>query len=139
MNGSRAMGGQSANAPTSAPTSAQVEHDDAAIAKTARPTPTLYSFDLNVLVTLRELIRERNVTRAAERLGVTQPAVSATLARLRKFFDDELLVRDRGATGSLPSPCRSSKRSKRSARAPNASSLSAGSSTQPRRNGSSPA
>ncbi len=100
MNGSRTTDGQGANeppnVPPNGPPSAPVEHDDAAIARTARPTPTLYSFDLNVLVTLRELIRERNVTRAAERLGVTQPAVSATLARLRKYFDDELLVRDRG-------------------------------------------
>lgn len=67
-----------------------------------RTSPTLYSFDLNVLVTLRELIRERNVTRAAERLGVTQPAVSATLSRLRKYFGDELLVRDHGGNRLTP-------------------------------------
>jgi DNA-binding transcriptional LysR family regulator len=42
---------------------------------------------------LRELLRERNVTRAAERVGVTQPAVSAALSRLRRHFGDELLVR----------------------------------------------
>ena len=45
---------------------------------------------------LRELLRERSVTRAVERLGVTQPAASAALSRLRRHFDDELLIRDRG-------------------------------------------
>lgn len=51
--------------------------------------------DLNLLVVLRELLRERNVTRAGERVGLSQPAASAALARLRRLFDDELLVRDR--------------------------------------------
>src|SRR6266849_10586039 len=62
----------------------------------ARPVAHLASLDLNLLVALRELLGERNVTRAAERLGVTQPAASAALARLRRHFGDELLVRDRG-------------------------------------------
>lgn len=53
----------------------------------------LASLDLNLILVLRELLRERNVTRAAERLGVTQPAVSAALSRLRRHFGDELLVR----------------------------------------------
>ena len=61
-----------------------------------RPVTHLANLDLNLLVALRELLRERNVTRAAERLGVTQPAASAALARLRRHFGDELLVRDRG-------------------------------------------
>lgn len=60
-----------------------------------RPPAHLTNLDLNLLVALRELIRERNVTRAAERIGVTQPAASAALARLRRHFDDELLVRDK--------------------------------------------
>jgi DNA-binding transcriptional LysR family regulator len=54
------------------------------------------NLDLNLLVALRELLRERNVTRAAERIGVTQPAASAALARLRRHFDDELLARGKG-------------------------------------------
>ena len=62
----------------------------------ARPVSHLASLDLNLLVALRELLSERNVTRAAERLGVTQPAASAALARLRRHFGDELLVRDKG-------------------------------------------
>ncbi|AEA23654.1 LysR family transcriptional regulator [Pseudonocardia benzenivorans] len=56
----------------------------------------LARLDLNLLVVLRELLRERNVTRAAARVGVSQPAASAALGRLRRHFDDELLVR-RGA------------------------------------------
>jgi DNA-binding transcriptional LysR family regulator len=64
-----------------------------------RPPAHLTNLDLNLLVALRELLRERNVTRAAERIGVTQPAASAALARLRRHFDDELLVRGRGNGG----------------------------------------
>jgi DNA-binding transcriptional LysR family regulator len=48
---------------------------------------------MNLILVLRELLRERNVTWAAERVGVTQPAVSAALSRLRRHFGDELLVR----------------------------------------------
>src|SRR5580700_3336598 len=54
-----------------------------------RPVSHLASLDLNLLVALRELLSERNVTRAAERLGVTQPAASAALARLRRHFRDK--------------------------------------------------
>ena len=56
-----------------------------------RPVAHLANLDLNLLVALRELLRERSVTRAAERLGVTQPAASAALSRLRRHFADELL------------------------------------------------
>jgi DNA-binding transcriptional LysR family regulator len=55
----------------------------------------LANLDLNLLVFLRELLHARNVTRAAERIGVTQPTASAALARLRRHFGDELLVRSR--------------------------------------------
>jgi len=48
--------------------------------------------DLNLLVTLEALLSERNVTRAAARLSLSQPAVSAQLARLREVFDDPLLL-----------------------------------------------
>ena len=64
--------------------------------RSSRPASVLAGLDLNLIVALRELIGERNVTRAAERLGVTQPAVSASLARLRRHFGDELLVRANG-------------------------------------------
>jgi len=54
---------------------------------------SLVNLDLNLLVALRELLRERHVTRAAARVGVTQPAMSAALGRLRRHFNDDLLVR----------------------------------------------
>jgi DNA-binding transcriptional LysR family regulator len=53
----------------------------------------LRNLDLNLLPTLDALLRERNVTRASEQLGLSQPAVSAALARLRRHFGDELLHR----------------------------------------------
>lgn len=49
-------------------------------------------FDLNLLVALNVLLEERSVTRAAQRLNLTQPAMSAALRRLRQAFNDELLV-----------------------------------------------
>jgi LysR family nod box-dependent transcriptional activator len=53
----------------------------------------LRQFDLNLLVALDVLLQERNVTRAAERLFLSQPAMSGMLSRLRHAFGDELLVR----------------------------------------------
>lgn len=49
--------------------------------------------DLNLLVYLDVLLRERNVTKAASYLGISQPAMSNGLRRLRDLFDDPLLVR----------------------------------------------
>ena len=54
----------------------------------------LGNVDLNLLVALDALLIERNVTRAAARLSLSQPAMSASLARLRKHFDDPLLARN---------------------------------------------
>jgi DNA-binding transcriptional LysR family regulator len=54
----------------------------------------LPSIDLNLLVALHALLRERNVTRAGEGIGLSQPAMSAALGRLRRHFGDDLLVRD---------------------------------------------
>src|SRR5690606_17877044 len=53
----------------------------------------LRQFDLNLLLALDALLKEKNVTRAAERLFISQPAMSGMLARLGQAFDDELLVR----------------------------------------------
>jgi DNA-binding transcriptional LysR family regulator len=53
----------------------------------------LAGVDLNLLKALDALLQERSVTRAAQRLSLTQPTISAALARLRLLFDDELLVR----------------------------------------------
>ncbi|WP_420124771.1 LysR family transcriptional regulator [Nakamurella sp.] len=54
----------------------------------------LPSIDLNLLVALHALLRERNVTRAGEAIGLSQPAMSAALGRLRRHFGDDLLMRD---------------------------------------------
>lgn len=58
--------------------------------------------DLNLLVAFQVLLQEKNVTRAAERLFVTQPAMSKTLNRLRNLIDDELFVRS--SHGLTPTP-----------------------------------
>ena len=58
------------------------------------------TLDLNLLKTLRVLVQEGNTRRAAERLNVTQPAVSQALKKLRHHFSDELFVRT--PSGMLP-------------------------------------
>ncbi len=60
----------------------------------------LRTVDLNLLVVLEVLLAERHVTRAAEVLAMSQPAVSRALARLRDVFEDPLLVR--GVSGLVP-------------------------------------
>jgi DNA-binding transcriptional LysR family regulator len=54
-------------------------------------------FDLNLLIAFDALMAERNVTRAAQRVGIGQPAMSYSLARLRELFGDELFIRTSGA------------------------------------------
>jgi DNA-binding transcriptional LysR family regulator len=58
------------------------------------------SLDLNLLIVLSALLKERSVTRAATRLGLSQSATSHALGRLRNFFQDPLLVRT--AKGMVP-------------------------------------
>lgn len=53
----------------------------------------LGNLDLNLLVSLDALLQERSVTRAAALLGLGQPALSASLAKLRRHFNDDLLFR----------------------------------------------
>ncbi len=53
----------------------------------------LRNIDLNLLVVLQQLLRERHVSKAAEQLNMSQPAVSRALQRLRQMLGDELLVR----------------------------------------------
>ena len=55
--------------------------------------PRLSRLDLNLLVSLDALLTEQSVTRAAERLHLSQPALSASLARLRTHFSDPILAR----------------------------------------------
>ena len=52
----------------------------------------LHRLDLNLLRTLDVLLSENNVTRAAQRLNLSQPSVSIQLARLREIFADPLLL-----------------------------------------------
>ena len=54
----------------------------------------LNDFDMNLLPVLRALLEERSVTRASRRVGLTQGATSAALARLRSRLGDELLLRE---------------------------------------------
>ncbi len=53
----------------------------------------LRDVDLNLLVVFQEILREKRIAAVAERLGLSQPAVSNALARLRQTFDDDLFVR----------------------------------------------
>ncbi|NEG64883.1 LysR family transcriptional regulator (plasmid) [Pantoea agglomerans] len=59
-------------------------------------------YDLNLLSVLLVMMEERNVTRAAERLGITQPALSNALNRLRETLNDPLFIRER--YGMRPTP-----------------------------------
>ena len=61
-----------------------------------------HGIDLNLLAAFDALMSERNVTRAATRVGVSQPAMSAALSRLRKLVGDPLFLRS--AAGLLPTP-----------------------------------
>jgi DNA-binding transcriptional LysR family regulator len=62
----------------------------------------LQAIDLNLLLVFEALMDERGVTRAAKRVGLSQPALSNALARLRRTFDDPLFVRT--PEGMLPTP-----------------------------------
>jgi DNA-binding transcriptional LysR family regulator len=65
-------------------------------------TRELSKIDLNLLISLQVLLEEKNVSRAAERLFITQPAMSKTLSRLRTLFGDELFTRS--SHGMQPTP-----------------------------------
>lgn len=62
----------------------------------------LQSIDLNLMLVFESLMDERNVTRAARRIGLSQPAMSNALSRLRRTFNDPLLVRT--PDGMSPTP-----------------------------------
>jgi len=62
----------------------------------------LQTIDLNLLLVFEALLSERNVTRAAKRLGLSQPAMSNALTRLRRTFDDPLFLRT--TSGMTPTP-----------------------------------
>lgn len=62
----------------------------------------LAGWDLNLLVVFDALITEQHLTRASERVGLSQPATSNALARLRKLTQDELFVRTKGRFQPTP-------------------------------------
>jgi DNA-binding transcriptional LysR family regulator len=66
------------------------------------PAVKLGAIDLNLLVVFDAVMQERSVTRADQRLGLSQPAMSHALARLRHMLKDELFVRS--PKGMLPTP-----------------------------------
>ena len=68
-------------------------------------SPLLSRLDLNLLVALDALLTERSVTRAAERLHLSQPALSASLARLRNHFNDPIPPAAATPTSSLHWRC----------------------------------
>ncbi len=63
----------------------------------------LRNIDLNLLVAFHRLYIDRNVSRAADNLGLSQPAMSNTLRRLRQLTGDDLFVRT--SSGMTPTPC----------------------------------
>ncbi len=65
-------------------------------------TTHLRNIDLNLLGALSALLEERSVTEAARKIGLSQPAMSRSLGRLRKLFNDELIVRT--TKGNLLTP-----------------------------------
>jgi len=67
--------------------------DDGHRRRRYRDGVNLASLHLNLLVSLDALLQQRSVTRAAAQMGLSQPALSASLARLRRHFGDELLTR----------------------------------------------
>ena len=70
--------------------------------------------DLNLLVVFNELIENGSVLRASRSLGVTQGAVSQSLAKLRKHFDDELFIKTN--TGVAPTAFAISSQARKAAR-----------------------
>ncbi|WP_349976443.1 LysR family transcriptional regulator [Pseudomonas sp. WHRI 8519] len=62
------------------------------------PEKALLDADLHSLITFLVVYQEGGVTRASERLGVKQPAISNTIAKLRKRFGDELFLGKRAWT-----------------------------------------
>src|SRR6202165_2626178 len=67
-----------------------------------KTAPKLGAIDLNLLVVFDAIMRDRSVTRAGHRLGLSQPAMSHALTRLRHMLKDELFVRS--PNGMVPTP-----------------------------------
>ena len=70
--------------------------------RSTKTAPRLGAIDLNLLVVFDAIMRDRSVTRAGLRLGLSQPAMSHALTRLRHMLKDELFVRS--PSGMMPTP-----------------------------------
>ena len=81
---------------------AAIGADDADLSYDVAPGMDLHGFDLNLLVALEALLREKSVTNAGRRVHLSQSAMSGALARLRHAFNDELLVPGRGGMTLTP-------------------------------------
>src|SRR4030081_2913813 len=68
----------------------------------SKTAPRLGAIDLTLLVVFDAIMRDRSVTRAGQRLGLSQPAISHALTRLRHMLKDELFVRS--PSGMVPTP-----------------------------------
>jgi DNA-binding transcriptional LysR family regulator len=68
----------------------------------SKTAPRLAALDLNLLVVFDAIMRARSVTRAGQQLGLSQPAMSHALTRLRHMLKDELFVRS--PNGMVPTP-----------------------------------
>lgn len=66
------------------------------------PRLNLRSIDLNLLTVFDAVMEERNLTRAAARIGMSQPAVSDAVSRLRHLFRDELFIRTHRGVRATP-------------------------------------
>ena len=87
--------------PADSTASVSHEHDPLSFAETAG-APRVRDLDLNLLKAFHAVYIEKNVGRAALRLGITQPSVSHALARLRLVFRDALFVRTPGGVEATP-------------------------------------
>src|SRR5260370_39253867 len=67
-----------------------------------KTAPKLGAIDLNLLVVFDAMMRDRSVTRAGQRLSLSQPAMSHALSRLRHMLKDDLFIRS--PNGMIPTP-----------------------------------
>jgi DNA-binding transcriptional LysR family regulator len=77
-------------------------NDARSLGRLSKPATRLAAIDLNLLVVFDAIMRERSVTRAGRQLGLSQPAMSHALTRLRHMLRDELFVRS--PSGMAPTP-----------------------------------
>jgi DNA-binding transcriptional LysR family regulator len=75
---------------------------DGSSSRLSKAVPKLGAIDLNLLLVFDAIVRDRSVTRAGQRLGLSQPAMSHALTRLRHMLKDELFVRS--PNGMVPTP-----------------------------------